>query len=74
MAALSELGSGFNPNFTGRENVYMKGALLGSSRDTIDARFADIGDFIEQPPKKYSNVMKVRLAFVVIAHFEIDIS
>lgn len=71
IAALLELGSGFNPDFTGRENVYMNAALLGLSKEEIDARFddiasfADIGDFIEQPVKTYSSGMFVRLAFAV---------
>jgi lipopolysaccharide transport system ATP-binding protein len=71
IAALLELGSGFNPEFTGRENVYMSCALLGLKKDEIDNRFddiaafADIGDFIEQPAKTYSSGMFVRLAFAV---------
>jgi lipopolysaccharide transport system ATP-binding protein len=71
IAALLELGSGFNPEFTGRENVYMSAALLGMSREEIDKRFydiasfADIGEFIEQPIKTYSSGMFVRLAFAV---------
>ena len=79
IAALLELGSGFNPEFTGRENVYMNAAILGLNRDTIDARFddiaafADIGDYIEQPVKTYSSGMMVRLAFAVIAHVDADI-
>ena len=69
IAALLELGSGFNPEFTGRENVYMNAAVLGLSQEETDARFddivtfADIGDFIEQPVKTYSSGMYVRLAF-----------
>lgn len=79
IAALLELGSGFNPEFTGRENVYMNTSVLGLSTDEIDARFddvvafADIGDFIEQPVKTYSSGMMVRLAFAVIAHVDADI-
>jgi lipopolysaccharide transport system ATP-binding protein len=79
IAALLELGSGFNPEFTGRENVYMNASVLGLSNKEIDARFddivvfADIGDFIEQPVKTYSSGMMVRLAFAVIAHVDADI-
>ena len=71
IAALLELGSGFNPEFTGRENVYLNGSILGLSKREIDARyddilaFADIGDFIDQPVKTYSSGMMVRLAFAV---------
>ncbi|MEJ7745163.1 MAG: ABC transporter ATP-binding protein [Luteimonas sp.] len=79
VAALLELGSGFNPEFTGRENIYMSGAVLGLTRRQIDARyddivaFADIGDFVAQPVKTYSSGMFVRLAFAVIAHADADI-
>jgi len=79
VAALLELGSGFNPDYTGRENIYMNGQLLGLTRRQIDERleaiiaFADIGDFIEQPVKTYSSGMFVRLAFAVIAHVDADI-
>lgn len=79
VAALLELGSGFNPEFTGRENIYMSGAVLGLTRREIDARyedivaFADIGDFVAQPVKTYSSGMFVRLAFAVIAHADADI-
>ena len=79
VAALLELGSGFNPEFTGRENVYMNAAILGLNNTEIAARFneiaafADIGDFIEQPVKTYSSGMMVRLAFAVIAHVDADI-
>lgn len=79
VAALLELGSGFNPDFTGRENVYMNSMILGLTKEEIDARFdgiaafADIGDFIEQTVKTYSSGMMVRLAFAVIAHVDADI-
>ncbi len=79
IAALLELGSGFNPEFTGRENVYLNAAILGLSQDEIDARFdeiaafADIGDFLEQPVKSYSSGMVVRLAFAVQAMIDPDI-
>jgi lipopolysaccharide transport system ATP-binding protein len=79
ISALLELGSGFNPEFTGRENVYMNAAILGVSKDEIDARFgdiaafADIGDFIEQPVKSYSSGMMVRLAFAVAINVEPEI-
>ncbi|MGV8921323.1 MAG: ABC transporter ATP-binding protein [Pseudomonas sp.] len=71
VAALLELGAGFNPDFTGRENIYLNAAVLGLSRNEVDARFgaivafADIGDFIEQPVKTYSSGMYIRLAFAV---------
>lgn len=71
IAALLELGSGFNPEFTGRENVYMNAAVLGLEKSEIDARyaeiesFAEIGQFIDQPVKTYSSGMAVRLAFAV---------
>ena len=79
VAALLELGSGFNPEFTGRENVYLNASVLGLSKTEIDERFekiqnfADIGEFIEQPVKTYSSGMLVRLAFAVIAHVDADI-
>lgn len=71
ISALLELGSGFNPDFTGRENVYLNGAVLGLTRSQVDAKydqiadFADIGDFLEQPVKTYSSGMMIRLAFAV---------
>lgn len=79
VAALLELGSGFNPQFTGRENVYLNGAILGFTPQQIDERFdaiasfADIGDFLDQPVKTYSSGMMVRLAFAVQVQVEPDI-
>ncbi|MGM3175527.1 ABC transporter ATP-binding protein [Dickeya lacustris] len=79
IAALLELGSGFNPEFSGRENVYMNASVLGLKKTEIDQRFndiiafADIGEFIDQPVKNYSSGMVVRLAFAVIAHVDADI-
>ena len=79
IAALLELGSGFNHEFTGRENVFLNGALLGFSQAEIEARFddiagfADIGEFIDQPVKTYSSGMFVRLAFAVQVQLEPDI-
>lgn len=79
IAALLELGSGFNPEFTGRENVYMNAAVLGLSNEEIAARFddivnfADIGDFVEQPVKTYSSGMMVRLAFAVAINVDPEI-
>lgn len=79
IAALLELGSGFNPEFTGRENVYMNGALLGFSTEQINdkfdaiAAFADIGEYIDQPVKTYSSGMFVRLAFSVQVQLEPEI-
>lgn len=79
IAALLELGSGFNPDFTGRENVLLNARILGLTREQIAARyeqivaFADIGDFIDQPVKTYSSGMFVRLAFAVQAHIDASI-
>jgi len=79
VAALLELGSGFNPEFTGRENVYLNASILGLTRDEVRQRFdaiedfADIGDFIDQPVKTYSSGMVMRLAFAVVAHVDADI-
>jgi lipopolysaccharide transport system ATP-binding protein len=79
VAALLELGSGFNPEFTGIENVNLNGTLLGLSKEEINDRledilaFADIGEFVYQPVKTYSSGMVVRLAFGVIAHADPDI-
>lgn len=76
---LLELGSGFNPEFTGQENVYLNASILGLTKEEIDAKyddivaFADIGEFINQPVKSYSSGMAVRLAFAVVAHVDADI-
>ena len=79
IGALLELGSGFNPEFTGKENVYLNGKILGLSQEEICEKydlihsFSGIGDFIEQPVRTYSSGMIVRLAFSVIAHTDPDI-
>lgn len=79
IAALLELGSGFNPEFTGRENVYMNAVVLGMSKEEVDERFdslaafADIWDFIDQPVKTYSSGMMVRLAFAVAINVDPEI-
>lgn len=79
VAALLELGAGFNPEFTGRENVALSASVLGLSEQEIRARFdsiaafAGIGDFIDQPVKSYSSGMYARLAFAVAAHVDADI-
>lgn len=79
IAALLELGSGFNPEFTGRENVYLNGSILGIEKERLDERFADIekfadiGNHIDQPVKAYSSGMFVRLAFAVQMHLEPEI-
>lgn len=79
LTALLELGSGFNPEFTGRENIYLNAALSGLSKKEIDERidriikFADIGEFIDQPVKTYSSGMFVRLAFAVQANIDPEI-
>jgi lipopolysaccharide transport system ATP-binding protein len=79
VAALLELGAGFNPEFSGKENVYLNAALHGLSKAEVDSRFeailsfAEIGDFIDLPVKTYSSGMYVRLAFAVIAHVDADI-
>lgn len=76
VSALLELGSGFNPEFTGRQNVFFNGQILGLSVAEIEAKFEDIaafaqiGDFIDQPVKTYSSGMVVRLAFAVVANTE----
>lgn len=79
ISALLELGSGFNPDYSGRENVFLNGQILGLTSDEIKTRyeaivaFADIGDFIDQPVKTYSSGMVVRLAFSVAVHVEPEI-
>lgn len=79
VSALLELGCGFNPEFTGRENVFFNGTVLGLTTQEIEEKFseivsfAEIGDFLEQPVKTYSSGMVVRLAFAVAASIEPDI-
>jgi len=79
VAALLELGSGFNPDFTGRENAFLNGAILGMTKPEVERRFdaiaafADIGQFIDMPVKTYSTGMLVRLAFAVQIQLEPDI-
>ena len=79
VAALLELGAGFNPEFTGIENVYMNGALMGLTHAQVQEKlpeilaFADIGDFVHQPVKTYSSGMFMRLAFAVATSVEPDI-
>ncbi|MEM7552635.1 MAG: ABC transporter ATP-binding protein [Cyanobacteria bacterium P01_A01_bin.84] len=79
LSALLELGSGFNPEFTGRQNVFFNGRILGLQEKEIQERFdniaafADIGDFMEEPVKSYSSGMFVRLAFAVAIHVEPEI-
>jgi ABC-type polysaccharide/polyol phosphate transport system ATPase subunit len=79
VSALLELGTGFNPEFSGRDNVYLNGAILGFSTAGMDrkykqiAEFAEIGDFINRPVKTYSSGMVVRLAFAVVIHVDPEI-
>ncbi|MFN4895164.1 MAG: ABC transporter ATP-binding protein [Pseudomonadota bacterium] len=79
VAALLELGSGFNPEFTGRENVYLNASILGLSKDEINQRFesivefAEIGEYLDQPVKTYSSGMVMRLAFAVQTAIEPDV-
>lgn len=79
ISALLELGAGFNPEFTGRENVYFQGALMGFTHAQVDERFddiaafADIGEFIDQPVRIYSSGMFVRLAFAVAVNVDPEI-
>ena len=79
VASLLEVGTGFHPELTGRENVYLNGAILGMNRDEIKRKFDEIVDFsgverfLDTPVKRYSSGMRVRLAFSVAAHLEPDI-
>lgn len=79
VAALLELGAGFDPEFSGRENVYMNAAILGVSREQMAARmqqvleFSELGDFIDQPVKTYSSGMYARLAFAAAIHVDPDV-
>jgi len=79
IAALLELGSGFNPEFTGKENVYLNAQILGLTEEETNKkysdiiRFAEIGDFIDQPVRTYSSGMMLRLAFAVVAHVDPDV-
>jgi lipopolysaccharide transport system ATP-binding protein len=79
VAALLELGSGFNPEFTGRQNVYLNASILGLSRNEVEARidsilaYADIGEFVDQPVRNYSTGMVMRLAFAVVVHVDADV-
>jgi len=79
ISALLELGAGFNPEFTGSENIYFQGALMGLSKSEMDSRlqdivkFADIGEFIDQPVRTYSSGMFVRLAFAVATSVDAEI-
>ena len=79
LAALLELGAGFNPDFTGRENIYLSASVYGLTKAEIEQEidsivaFAEIGAFIDQPVKTYSSGMFVRLAFSIIAHVKADI-
>src|ERR1017187_204403 len=79
VAALLELGSGFNSEFTGRENVFINASILGLSDGRSEERFpsiaafADIGEFMDEPVKIYSNGMVMRLAFAVCAHVDADV-
>ena len=79
VAALLELGAGFNPEFSGRENVFLNGEIMGLSRKETERvfseieAFAEIGEFIDRPVKEYSSGMYVRLAFATAIHVEPDI-
>lgn len=79
ISALLELGAGFNPEYTGIENIYLNGSVMGYTKEEVDTKldgilaFADIGDFVHQPVKLYSSGMYVRLAFAVAIHVDPDI-
>ena len=79
IGALIELGTGFNPILSGRENIYINGSLLGFTKAEIDQKFdaivdfAEIGEFIDMPVQNYSSGMKVRLGFSVAAQMEPDV-
>jgi len=79
VASLLEVGTGFHPELTGRENIYLNGAILGMTKKEIDSKFdeivafAEIEKFIDTPVKRYSSGMYVRLAFAVAAHLEPEI-
>ncbi len=79
MATILEVGTGFHPELTGRENIYLSGTILGMTKADIDRRFdeivafAGVEKFVETPVKRYSSGMYVRLAFAVAAHLEPDI-
>lgn len=79
IASMLEVGTGFNGEMTGRENIYMNGAILGMTKAEIDAKmgniveFSEVGDFIDTPVKRYSSGMYVKLAFSVAAHLDSEI-
>lgn len=79
VSSLLEVGTGFNPELTGRENIYLNGAIIGMSKNEINSKFNDIigfagiGEFLDTPVKRYSSGMYVRLAFAVAAHLDTDI-
>src|SRR5213596_2582569 len=79
VASLLEVGTGFHPELTGRENIFLNGAILGMPREEIKKKFdeivafAEISKFLDTPVKRYSSGMYVRLAFAVAAHLEPDI-